>query len=359
MNPTSLLITPEELWQRLLNDDVHIIDVRAPVEFHAGCIPASVNHPILNDEERTLVGTTYKQQGSEQAVALGHRLIQGDVKEARVHAWTQEIAKDPQRTIVTCFRGGMRSQITQTWLAEKGIFVSRIAGGYKKMRQFLLERINTFSHTEKLLVITGKTGSGKTQLLKEIQTHPILDLEFLARHRGSTFGSYKIRQPSQIDFENTLALAWGKQQQKFPGKATLVEDESRLIGRCVQPDSFFELLRRSPLLFLEESIEKRIENILQEYVISRSDDATLFLDLAQALGKIKNKLGGLRYSEISADLILAQKAFEDHQDHTLSRVWIEKLIVWYYDPLYDASLEKRNPTILTRGDRNQILRAIE
>ena len=358
MNPTSLLITPEEVWLRLLQDKVHLIDVRAPVEFSAGRIPSSVNHPILNDEERTLVGTTYKQQGSAEAVALGHRLIQGEVKESRVQAWVQEFKKDPEHTFVTCFRGGMRSQITQTWLAEKGIYIPRIAGGYKKMRQLFLDQLDSFSRTEKMLVLTGKTGSGKTQLLQDIQGHPILNLEFLAQHRGSTFGAYKNRQPSQIDFENNLTLEWGRQKQLFATKPILVEDESRLIGRCVQPDSFFELLRQSPVLFLDEPIEKRIENILQEYVIIRSEEVNLFTDLSYSLGKIRNKLGGLRYAEISEDLEAARKAFADHRVHSLSRVWIEKLILWYYDPLYQSSLDKRNPEILARGDRNHILSVI-
>lgn len=355
----SPLIAPQDLWQRLLKDDVTIIDVRAQVEFSAGSIPSSVNHPILNNEERTLVGTAYKQEGSQQAVALGHQLISGEVKEARVQAWVREVQKNPERYILTCFRGGMRSQISQTWLAEAGYALPRVAGGYKKMRQFLIEQTEQFCLQEQLVVLTGNTGAGKTQFLQKIQNQPIINLEFLAKHRGSAFGAYQVPQPTQIDFENALALALGKAQRQFPQRRVLVEDESRMIGRCVQPENFFNLLRQSPVLFLDEPLEVRIENTLQEYVILRLQDSTLFASLEASLEKIKNKLGGLRYSEILHDMRSAQKAWQDHQDSQASRVWIEKMIQWYYDPSYESSLQKRDFKILYRGDQQQLQTFIE
>lgn len=341
----------EDLWHYLLSDDVRIIDVRAPVEFLEGSIPSSTNLPILNDEERALVGTTYKQQGSDRAVELGHKLVQGEIKQQRIESWLKAIRENPAQTIITCFRGGMRSQLAQAWCAEQGASVPRLQGGYKKMRQFLLDKIAHFSETRKLLVITGKTGAGKTQLLKNLKWYPTVDLEALARHRGSAFG-YLSPQPSQIDFENGLALALGKiTDQNSP---ILVEDESRMIGRLVQPKEFFEKLRQSPVLYLDESLEVRIENTFQEYVVSRADDPALFSDLQNSLQKIRNKLGGSRHQEILGDLQHAEKIYRETKNLTPSRVWIEKLLSWYYDPMYEASFIQRKPEVLVRGDHIQI-----
>ncbi|WP_413292533.1 tRNA 2-selenouridine(34) synthase MnmH [Bdellovibrio sp. HCB185ZH] len=352
-------LSPEDLWTRLLHDSVRIIDVRAPVEFAAGSIPCSSNHPIMNDKERAEVGTAYKMHGQQHAIELGHSLVQGPIKEERVKAWIQEYQKDPAQTIVTCFRGGLRSQITQTWLREKGIDVLRVAGGYKKTRQLLIDKIDEFCKSRELVVLTGKTGVGKTQLLSQVHTRPLLDLEALAKHRGSAFGGYSEPQPSQIDFENGLAVSLGKfGLQSFKGPI-LVEDESRLIGRCVLPDNFFAQLRESPVLVLEESLEVRVENTFQEYVVAPIADPTLFPKLQENLAKIKNKLGGLRYSEIASDLKTAEQSYNDHRDLEPCKVWIEKLITWYYDPMYESSFQKRNPRILSKGNRQHILQELQ
>lgn len=349
------LISSEQLLRKLITGKAHVIDVRAPVEFLAGSIPGSINLPILTDEERTLVGTVYKQQGSAQAIALGHELVQGNTKALRLQAWVQEVQSNPENSFVACFRGGMRSQLAQQWLSEQGISISRLAGGYKKMRQLLIDETISFCQKQNLLILTGKTGAGKTQLLEKLKSYPHVNLEQLARHRGSAFGAYKTSQPTQIDFENTLSLALSKIKLKEPTAPVLVEDESRLIGSLVQPESFFHLLRQSPVLILNESLEVRIENTFQEYVASRIQDPDLFLDLQYSLQKIKSRLGGLRYQEISQDMRQAEKSFKENQDLSSSRIWIEKILSWYYDPAYDKSLAKRKPRILADGNRDHIL----
>jgi tRNA 2-selenouridine synthase len=351
-------LSAEELWTRLLDDSIRIIDVRAPVEFKVGSIPCSINYPIMNDQERAAVGTAYKMQGQQHAIELGHNLVQGLIKEERVQAWIQEYHKDPTHTVVTCFRGGLRSQITQTWLREKGINVLRVAGGYKKTRQLLIDKIENFCKSQKLVVLTGKTGAGKTQLLKQVRSRPLLDLESLAKHRGSAFGGYSEPQPSQIDFENSLAVSVGKLGLQPYDGPILIEDESRLIGRCVLPDNFFALLRESPVIVLEESLEVRVDNTFQEYVVTPIADPELFAKLQGNLAKIKSKLGGLRYVEISADLKKAEEIYKEHRDLENSKVWIEKLITWYYDPMYESSFQKRNPRILSKGNREYILQEL-
>ncbi len=347
-------ISVEDLWQRLLNDQVSIVDVRAEIEFKAGSIPNSTNRPILNDQERAQVGTIYKQQGSEDAIRLGYKLISGEVKEKRLQAWISEIEKDPQDTIVSCFRGGQRSQITQQWLHQAGFPIPRLDGGYKRMRQLLIEQIELFCQQRPLWVLSGKTGSQKSSFLRQVKSRPTVDLEALACHRGSAFGAMDMAQPTQIDFENNLAVSLGKALQKSH-HPVIVEDESRLIGRCVQPDVFFAHLRSSPLLYMDVPLEVRIENILQEYVIDRIGQANLFENFQISLTKIRNKLGGLRYTEVITDIQKAQRAYQDFGDSLASRVWIEKLLSWYYDHLYESSFEKRQPKILFRGSGQQIL----
>ena len=111
-----------------------LIDVRSPVEFSEGSLPHSINIPIMNDEERTLVGTCYKEHGQEAAIKLGHELVQGQVKQDRIQAWTNYIEAHPEAQVF-CFRGGLRSQITCQWINEAGIKRSPIPGGYKRMRR--------------------------------------------------------------------------------------------------------------------------------------------------------------------------------------------------------------------------------
>jgi tRNA 2-selenouridine synthase len=355
--PSSRLISSQDLWQRLVSDEVRIIDVRAPIEFVEGAIPCSINLPILNDKERAAVGTVYKQEGSEQAVALGHQLVRDEIKAQRTRSWVQAIGDHPKESVITCFRGGMRSQLAQTWCEEQGVFVSRLEGGYKKMRQFLTEKTESFCKTQKLWVLTGKTGAGKTRLLHNLSKRSKIDLEALARHRGSAFGAYAVSQPAQIDFENNLSLTLGRMEPS--GAAAVVEDESRMIGRVVLPNNFFELLRESPVLVLDEPLDVRIENTFQEYVVARADDAELFSDLRASLLKIRNKLGGARHQEIASDLTSAEKIFAETKDLSPSRVWIEKLLSWYYDPMYEASFVQRKPSVLARGSVAEIQAFLE
>jgi tRNA 2-selenouridine synthase len=329
-----------------------IIDVRAPVEFAQGSLPGSVNLPILSDEDRHQVGTVYKKQGQAAAIELGQNLVSGAMKESRVQAWIDFLKLHPE-AIVTCFRGGLRSKISQEWILQAGISRPRLKGGYKAFRQFLRDEMDRLSGQD-LCVVSGATGSGKTQVLKEIQEHrPILDLEGLAHHRGSAFGAYSAAQPTQIDFENRLSRQLILIENLRSQKSVAVEDESRMIGKCVQPEKFFNRLRLSSLVFIEEPLESRVEEILQEYILRISDEDRpgAYLRYATALQRISSKLGDLRYRELREDLQQAIQHSNDHADFSRHKAWIEKLLVWYYDPVYTRSLEQRKPSIVFSGSR--------
>ena len=339
------------------------MDVRAPVEFLQGSLPGSVNLPIMDNEQRARVGTAYKQQGREVAIALGHELVSGPVKEQRLESWKTAIQQKPE-TVLYCFRGGLRSKITQRWLAEQGVHRPLIEGGFKQARQFLRDATGLFSQQKNILLLSGPTGSAKTEILKKASAFtPALDLELLARHRGSAFGGMGHPQPSQIDFENALALGLLQNNEVTATRPLLVEDESRLIGRCAVPEDFFARMRASPVVFVEETFEQRVENILSDYVMATAiGRGHLLAGLEQfsayrkSVQGISKKLGGLRAQELLQDIQVAETRFTlDQQDTELNKNWIAKLLKYYYDPMYASNLLKRNPQVLLRGDAKTIL----
>ena len=365
----------------LFTANTPLIDVRAPVEFVQGSLPGAVNLPILNDEERALVGTTYKQHGSETAIKLGYELISGSVKQTRLQQWLDFIRQHP-KAVVYCFRGGKRSQITQQWLRDAGVDRPLIVGGYKLARQFLINTINHFSEHRKLLVITGPTGSGKTKLIHDIRhSHPTLDIEAIARHRGSAFGGMPTPQPSQVDFENQIAINLLKLEQHDPSEPVIVEDESRNTGKVCLPNSFFTHLRSSEIIWVEEPIEARVGNIFEDYILSTSigqaqqkrqtifpaasttqttetlyqQAIQLFDKYADALQAISRKLGGERFHEVSQDLQKARSDFENRNEIQTNRIWIEKLVKYYYDPLYLGSLQRRQVSPCFKGSRQAVI----
>lgn len=362
-------VRSEDLKNIFVND-TPLIDVRAPVEFAQGHLPGAVNMPILNDEERAAVGTTYKQEGNEAAVRLGHQLVSGTVKDTRVAQWKEFIERYPQ-TVIYCFRGGQRSQITQRWLKEAGVERPLLLGGYKKARQFLMNELERFCREHPFLVLSGPTGSGKTALLKKVAAfRPAVDLEGLAQHRGSAFGSTGVEQPSQVNYENALTVALLKLEDKLGlGLRLIVEDESRLIGRIHQPLPFFLRLRESEVVWIDEPLKTRVANIFNDYItntaigiafeqaprcaeeegIFHTQALALFDKYKRSVHAISRKLGGLRAQEVLQDITQAERDFLDMKSLEANKVWIEKLLVYYYDPLYLSSLERRQVKVQFRG----------
>jgi len=232
-------------FRRIVLEKRPLIDVRAPVEFEKGSFPTAVNLPLMNDEERHLIGIRYKEKGNLSAIALGKELV-GPVKEARVEAWKSFVEANPNAYLY-CFRGGQRSQISQAWLQEAGVTIPRLKGGYKAFRGFLMQESERISKEASMLILAGRTGSGKTILLKELNNS--IDLEGLANHRGSSFGAFTTAQPSQIDFEN--ALGYALIQHENEGHTHLViEDESLNIGRVYIPNSVFTNLKNGKYVIL-------------------------------------------------------------------------------------------------------------
>jgi tRNA 2-selenouridine synthase len=365
-------LTPSDTeLTKLLLADTPLIDVRAPVEFKKGSIPGAVNLPLLNDEERAAVGTAYKRQGQAAAIALGHALISGDVREARMQAW-QEFARLHPSAWIYCFRGGLRSQSVQQALKEAGVTLPVLSGGYKRARNFLLAAISKAAKERKFIVVSGYTGAGKTVLLRELAKRGLAtcDLEHHARHRGSSFGKLSSSQPSQVDFENTLALHLMKIEGPPPERPILIEDESRLIGRVEIPEAVFCHLQLAPVYVIESPVEDRARHLISIYLNENyglSDGerpktgdghenlfARMRQDLKASLHGIQRRLGGADTQAIDA---LMDEAFARHEatgEFDSHVAWVSKILVRYYDPLYDHHLERIQHRIVARGSKADI-----
>jgi tRNA 2-selenouridine synthase len=245
--------------QLLTGPSVPIIDVRTPAEFAHGHIPGAANIPLFTNEERVTVGTTYKQQGREAAILLGFDLTgskwSGFIRQALELAPEKKVA-------VHCWRGGMRSAAMAWALDLYGFEVSLVQGGYKQYRRWVLKKM---AQPWIFRVVGGMTGTGKTAILTHLsqQGEQTIDLEDLAQHQGSTYGTLnRLIQPTQEQFENLLAA---RLSVLDPNNPIWIEDESQSIGKCILAKPFWTQMRNAPLFDLQVPLDQRVEALEKEY----------------------------------------------------------------------------------------------
>ncbi|MDF0730235.1 tRNA 2-selenouridine(34) synthase MnmH [Pseudomonas entomophila] len=348
-------------YRQLFLNDVPMMDMRAPIEFSKGAFPGVINLPLMNDQERQKVGTCFKQQGQAAAIALGHQLVSGTLKQQRLDAWAA-FAKDHPDGYLYCFRGGLRSQIVQGWLKDAGIDYPKVKGGYKAMRTFLLETTQQAVQQCDFVLVGGLTGTGKTDVLHQLDN--VLDLEGHANHRGSSFGKRATAQPAQIDFENRLAIDILRQRARGTRQFVL-EDEGRIVGSCSLPLELYQGMQQYPMVWLEDSFANRVERILRDYVINlcaefvvlhgEEEGRRLFAErLLQSMGNIHKRLGGERFQRLSG--LLAEALDEQLRSGAveLHRGWIEGLLKEYYDPMYAYQREAKAGRIEFAGDALEV-----
>lgn len=351
-----------ENYRQLFLADVPMIDTRSPGEFAKGHFPHTLNLPLMSDSERAQVGTCYKQHGQQAAITLGHQLVHGAIKAERVNRWAEFLQAHPEGRLF-CWRGGLRSQICQEWLAERGVECTRVAGGYKSMRRYLLDFSSTLCSQAPFVILAGHTGSAKTELLKSIS--PSVDLEALANHRGSAFGKRLGGQPAQTTFENQVYIALLKARHKQPQKPIVLEDESHLIGRCALPIELESAMKIAPIVVIDSTLTDRIEHSFQNYILNNLAESEMRFgkdtgfqqfaaDLRQSLNNIQRRLGGVRYQQLSQ---LLEDALTAHLrgDNSLHVHWIASLLGDYYDPMYQFQITKKQDRIFFRGSASEVV----
>ncbi len=346
----------------LFLNDAPLLDVRAPIEFSQGAFPTAENFPLINDLEREQIGVRYKDLGQDEAIALGHQLVQGETKTARVDNWQQFFNQHPEG-ILYCFRGGMRSKISQQWIYERtGKIYPRVKGGYKAMRRFLLDQLDASCEAIQPVMLGGRTGIGKTLLLDQLDR--CIDLEGLFHHRGSVFGKHVTPQPAQIDIENQLSIEFIKHRQQQHAHL-LLEDEGANIGSRRIPDILFNTMKQVPLVLLTASIEERVDITFDEYIndaltehqqhYGEQHGFTIWAEqLNTCFDKIQRRLGGVRYATFKKLLNNALVLHQQQNDRSLHRQWIEHLLVDYYDPMYDFQLSKKEHRVVFKGNRDDV-----
>ncbi len=288
-----------------------LLDVRTPEEYAQGHIPGAINFPLFRGEERAEVGVLYKQESPERALLRGLELVGPKladfVRKAVVLAGGKPLA-------LHCWRGGKRSA-SMAWLLElAGLEVVVLEGGYKAYRRRVLAALE--EPVWSFLVLSGKTGSGKTAVLHQLEDlgAQVVDLEGLACHRGSAFGA--LGMPPQPTTEHFANLLYEELSKLDPSRPVWLENESRSIGRVFLPDGFWRSMLRSPKCVIDRPQEVRVRRLLQDYAgFSKEELRTAFL-------KIAKRLGGLRLKK-------ALRAIEEGKLETAARLALE-----YYDKAY-------------------------
>jgi tRNA 2-selenouridine synthase len=297
--------------------EIPIIDVRSPSEYSKGHIPGSFNIPLFDDTERESVGIRYKKEGRIKAILKGLEVIGPSMQSKLEQAL--KISKEG-RLLVHCWRGGMRSE-AMAWLFSLGyIQTELLEGGYKSYRRLVLENLST---PRRMIILGGFTGSGKTGILKYLGNsgHQIVDLEGIANHKGSAFGSLgQLPQPTSEHFSNLLFDQLRETNSHDP---IWLEDESRNIGNVFMPEEFYLNMQGNPAIILLMDIKTRLPRLLEEYSVYAPDE------LVASVMKISKRLGG----DITMEAIQAinngdfAKAIE--------------IILHYYDKAYLFGLKKK------------------
>ena len=299
-----------------------IIDVRAPAEYAEDHIPGAMSLPVLDDAERAEVGTIYKQVSPFRARKVGAALV---AKNASLHL-QGPLAEKPGawKPLVYCWRGGQRSGSFASILAQIGWRVDTIAGGYKAWRALVVQALYEVPVASPVVVLDGNTGSAKTEVLKLLPGLgvQVIDLEGLARHRGSLFGHMPGGQPSQKAFEVALALEMAKLD---PLRPVVVEAESSKVGNCRVPPQLWKAMIAAPRVAIAAPLAARAAYLTRAY-------ADMVEDAGRLAGVIELLRTSHSHEQVDAWRLLAGSG----QFAALAGSLMEQ----HYDPRYDKHRER-------------------
>ncbi|HET9745984.1 MAG TPA: tRNA 2-selenouridine(34) synthase MnmH [Chitinophagaceae bacterium] len=323
-----------------------VIDVRSPAEYNHAHIPGAYSIPLFTDEERAVVGTAYKQVSREKAIKHGLDFFGPKMKkmveevesiisrQSTVSSQATSKVQTANCILVYCWRGGMRSGAVAWLLDVYGFKVFTLIGGYKKFRNYVLD---TFELPFEFKILGGYTGSGKTETIKELERRgeTVINLEEIAKHKGSAFGNIGMpKQPTQEMFENNLAIELRtkryepKDQTPFPQlvlnhSPIWLEDESQRIGHVNIPNELWNTMRQSPIYFMNIPFKERLDHLVEEY---GALDKEKVID---AIVRIRERLGGLE----------SKRAIEYlNEDNTIESF---RILLKYYDKWYTKGLHNR------------------
>ncbi|NDY93362.1 tRNA 2-selenouridine(34) synthase MnmH [Ideonella livida] len=326
-----------------------VIDARSPSEFAEDHLPGAVNCPVLDDEERRIVGTIYKTTGAFEARRIGGAMVAANLSR---HLRERFSHQPPEwRPLVYCWRGGLRSGSMVAWLRLVGWDAQILQGGYKRWRGHVIEQIDHLAPQLRLQVVAGATGSGKTRLLAALAQAgaQVLDLEALARHRGSLLGAWPGQpQPSQKAFESALFQRLRALDLSQP---VWVEAESRKIGRVALPTTVLDRLRASPCWVVQAPAQARLPLLLEDYAHLGRDTRPLLALLQSLQGQQPNeRLDRWRAWTQAADLPpLFAELIEHHYDPAYQRSQRSDYLQW--DQGRTVALERLDAPALAQAAR--------
>jgi len=328
----------EQLLERRDQEGVTLVDVRSPSEYDNMTIPGSVNIPLFDDKERAEIGTIYNQQGIEAAKERGLEIVS-----AKLPEFIREFKRLGTKTIVYCWRGGMRSRTTATLLSLMGLRVSRLEGGIRSYRRWVVQTLENYKLDAKVYVLNGHTGTGKTIILQRLQEegYPVIDLEMMAGHRGSVFGHIGLAPHNQKRFDSLLVQ---KLLELRDSPYILLEAESKRIGRTVIPEFLFAAKQQGESIWIDIPIDVRVQNILHDY-----DPHTHKEESLEAFRHIKSRIHTPVAAEIEQHLV--EDRFADA---------VKLLLEHYYDARYDYSRDQYpRQEVLKVTDVDEAVKAVK
>lgn len=309
------MVTKISIEKALLLPNAQFIDTRTPKEYNEDHLPDAINIPILSNEERAVVGTLYKQVSQDTAIEKGIEFFS-----AKLPLFMKEISKNKNKTLVIhCWRGGMRSRTVAALLASLNFTVFQLEGGYKAYRTYVRERLDSYIIKPKIILLCGMTGTGKTQLLVEFASS--IDLEGIARHKGSLFGGIGLIPNNQKNFENVLLQRLDALQKE---KYIIVEGEGKRVGNCIIPAFFWKAMKKGIIVEVKRTISQRAIAISKEYF----DTQEKILEGIEIIKILKKDMSN-KNKEKTIELI--------EQKEYAKAVTI--LLKEYYDPLYSHTLK--------------------